>query len=376
MRNEFLYWYPVDLRNSAKELIPNHLTFFAFHHAALFPRQHWPKAFSVNGMMQLEGKQMSKSKLIFVTWRDALEKYGADAMRATLTLAASGMDDANWQAKNAEDMQQKIESLFPFVERNLAESERRTLDEVDNWLFSVMSTRIAEVTASLEEMKVRRALAVALLDVWNDVRWYLRRSVKPREQTLKTIFEAWIRLLAPFIPFASEELNRVMGNKGLISIAAWPSSSDFAVDNSAEVSELLITRVIEDARNLLKIIKEPKSRLNIYTTSDQASQFFMEMAGTRSDRDKKAEVIRKFSKQGTKPERIIKLQHELGEDLVTKISEARDVDEYKVLAEASHFLSKEIGLQVSVARAGQRGIHDPANKAKDALPFKPAFLLE
>lgn len=319
MRNEFLYWYPVDLRNSAKELIPNHLTFFAFHHAALFPKQHWPKIFSVNGMIQLEGKQMSKSKLIFVTWRDALEKYGADAMRATLALAASGMDDANWQAKNAEDMKQKIESLFPFIERNLAESETRAPDRLDRWLISVMNTRIAEVTASLEEMKVRRALAVALLDTWNDVRWYLRRSVKPRRQTLRAVFEAWIRLLSPFIPFASEELNRAMGNRGLISIAAWPSPSDFAVDNSAEVSELLVTRVIEDARNLLKIVKESKSKLNIYTASDQASQFFMEMAKTRSERDKRGEVIKKFSKQGTRPERIIKLQHDLGDDLVANI---------------------------------------------------------
>jgi len=37
MQQEFLYWYPVDLRNSAKELVPNHLTFFLFHHVALFP---------------------------------------------------------------------------------------------------------------------------------------------------------------------------------------------------------------------------------------------------------------------------------------------------------------------------------------------------
>ncbi|MEM2788543.1 MAG: leucine--tRNA ligase, partial [Candidatus Bathyarchaeia archaeon] len=30
MREEFLYWYPVDLRVSAKELVPNHLSFFIF----------------------------------------------------------------------------------------------------------------------------------------------------------------------------------------------------------------------------------------------------------------------------------------------------------------------------------------------------------
>ena len=37
MRSEFLYWYPLDFRNSAKELVPNHLSFCIFHHAALFP---------------------------------------------------------------------------------------------------------------------------------------------------------------------------------------------------------------------------------------------------------------------------------------------------------------------------------------------------
>jgi len=69
MREEFTYWYPVDLRNSAKELIPNHLTFFAFHHAALFPEKQWPRGFGINGMIQVEGQKMSKTKGNFVTWR-------------------------------------------------------------------------------------------------------------------------------------------------------------------------------------------------------------------------------------------------------------------------------------------------------------------
>ena len=73
IREEFTYWYPVDLRNSAKELIPNHLTFYAFHHAALFPEKQWPRGFGINGMILNEGKKMSKTKGNFVTskgrWR-------------------------------------------------------------------------------------------------------------------------------------------------------------------------------------------------------------------------------------------------------------------------------------------------------------------
>ena len=72
MQAEFLYWYPFDLRVSAKELVPNHLTFCIFHHAALFPPELWPRAIGVNGMLMIEGKQMHKSKGNFVTMKNAV----------------------------------------------------------------------------------------------------------------------------------------------------------------------------------------------------------------------------------------------------------------------------------------------------------------
>ncbi len=97
MRREFLFWYPVNLRNSAKELIPNHLTFFIFQHVAFFPREQWPTAISANGMMMNEGIKMSKSKGNVITLSRALDEYGADALRAALIGGAEGMDDLDWR---------------------------------------------------------------------------------------------------------------------------------------------------------------------------------------------------------------------------------------------------------------------------------------
>jgi len=377
MRNSFLYWYPVDLRNSAKELIPNHLTFFAFHHAALFEQKQWPRGFSVNGMIQIEGQKMSKSRNVFITWRHALEQYGADGLRATLALAADGMDDADWKTKNAEDVTAKVDSLFPFVEKALAASTEREPELSDRWLLSVVRGRIDLTTKSLEEMKIRKALSVALLDVWNDIRWYLRRAEKPRYDTLKMVFETWIRLVAPFIPFAAEELNSRMGNKGLITTADWPSVVDFPLDEEAEVSELLVAKVIEDARNLLKIIKEQKTRLTIYVSSDTAYGFFLALADTEKGGSvNRGEVIRKYASSGIKPERVIKLHYELGQELVRRLTLLGKFDEFEVLKNGAPFLSNEIGIEVRVFKAGERKIEDPANKAKDALPFKPSFYLE
>ncbi len=111
MRTEFLYWYPFDLRNSAKELVPNHLSFCIFHHAALFPPEHWPKAIGVNGMLMIEGQGMHKSKGNFITMKGAVEKYGADATRCGLLLGAEGMDDPDWRAENINDLQSKFEAL-------------------------------------------------------------------------------------------------------------------------------------------------------------------------------------------------------------------------------------------------------------------------
>ncbi len=376
MRNEFLYWYPVDLRNSAKELIPNHLTFFAFHHAAMFEEPQWPVGFSVNGMIEIEGQKMSKSRSIFVTWRQALDRYGADALRATLALAADGMDDADWKVKNAEDNQFKIDSLFSFIEKAMRESEKREPNHLDNWLLSMTHRRVEAVTASLEIMRTRRALSIALLEMWNDIRWYLRRSEKPRRKTLELVFAAWIRLLSPFTPFASEELNKRMGGKGLLSTADWPSPVDFAINEEAEIAELLVNTVIEDGRNLLKIIKEKKTTLNVYTSSDEAYLYFAELYEAQRAGGNRGEVIKKYAATGIKPERIIKRQHELGDELTAKLVSVKGFDEFTTLAGASAFLSGELGIEVRVCKAGAAGIHDPAKKAPAALPFKPSFYLE
>ena len=69
MRNEFLYWYPLDLRCSAKDLIRNHLTMALFNHAAIWENDSklWPRSYFVNGYILVDGDKMSKDKGNFFT---------------------------------------------------------------------------------------------------------------------------------------------------------------------------------------------------------------------------------------------------------------------------------------------------------------------
>ena len=376
LRNEFTYWYPVDLRNSGKDLIPNHLTFFAFHHAALFPEKYWPRGFGINGMITVEGKRMSKTKGNFVAWQGALEKFGADAFRLALALTADGMDDADWRDRAAQDAKDKVESIIPFVKKTLKSASNREENDLDSWLISAVNRRIATATEAMEELKMRRASATIFLDIWNDVRYYLRRAEKPRRQTLMEVFNAWVRMMSPFTPFMAEDLNHELGRKGLVCQADWPSPKDFPLDEEAELAEEVLSKVIEDARNVLRVVKGPRTRLNVYVCSDSARSYFFDLATAKRKNEGVGQVVKKYASLGIQPDRVFKLTFEIGEETFAKLTAHRSFDEFRTLSAASDYISSELGVRVSVQKAGAKEIHDPANRAKGALPSKPSFFLE
>ena len=376
MRTEFTYWYPVDLRNSGKDLIPNHLTFFAFHHAALFPEKYWPRGFGVNGMITIEGKRMSKTKGNFVSWEDARVKYGADAFRLALALTADGMDDADWRDRAAMDAKEKVGSVIPFVKKTLKSAANRGEGELDSWLTSSISGRIVTATAAMEGLRMRRASATIFLDVWNDLRYYLRRTAKPRRQTLMDVFNAWARMMSPFTPFMAEDLNRELGGKGLVCQADWPSPKDFPVDEEAVLAEAVLTKVIDDARNVLRVVKGPRSRLNVYVCSDSARGYFLEMVAARRKKENVGAVVKKYAQLKIPPDKVFRLAFDIGEEMLGRLLAHRGFDEFRALSSSSEFMSAELGMPVAVQKAGSKTVSDPANRAKDALPTKPAFFLE
>ena len=73
LKNEFNYWYPVDLRVSGKDLIRNHLTMCLYNHAAIWEdHKMMPKRYYCNGWMLLNGNKMSKSDGNFLTIRECI----------------------------------------------------------------------------------------------------------------------------------------------------------------------------------------------------------------------------------------------------------------------------------------------------------------
>lgn len=387
MREEFLYWYPVDLRVSAKELVPNHLSFFIFQHAALFPREQWPKAIGVNGVLTIEGQKMSKSKGNFLTLRDAINRFSADVVRLTLALAAEEMDDPDWREENARSIDARLRALYSFMDQIAKMSGEEEVKSIDRWLFSMLQGRIRGITEAIESLRTRTAAEIALYEIWNDIRWYIRRRDKPNPKILRDVANIWIKLLAPFAPFICEEMWSMLGNEGFVSLAKWPEYNESKVDVKAEETEAFIKNLINDTMNILRLMKTPPKRIYYYAAAqwkwkaymkilEIASSKIIDMRGMMKILMEDNELRSSTKNLAPFVSRLIEELNMLPKDRKDRLLKSGIIDEMTEINYAKTLLEKEFNAEVIVYSEEDQQKYDPRGKAQQARPYKPAIYVE
>jgi leucyl-tRNA synthetase len=385
MRTEFLYWYPLDMRISAKELLPNHLTFFLFQHTALFP-DHLPKGIGVNGMLSIEGKKMSKSKGNFITLKDALNQFGADATRCALLLGGEGMNDPDWRKETVRDVKTKLRGFRNLTDTIIDSAKETETGHLETWLISMLQHRIKTVTENMEALKTRTALENALFEIWNDFRWYNRRKEAFNPKTLKKALETWTLLLAPFAPYMCEEIWSKMGNKDFVSLAEWPAYDENKVDVQAEETEKLVKNVLEDTSNILRATKMVPKEIYYYSAASWKWKIYLTalkksasgniaigdlMKELMADPELKtvAGKVAKFA-QG-----ITEEINRMPEDMKQRQLQIGALDEAKLLETAETFFGREFNAKVHACSEDDKQIHDPQRKARYAKPYRPAIYI-
>ena len=398
-REEFKYFYPLDSRHSARELIPNHLTFMLFNHTAIFPKNLWPRQIVANGMVLMEGEKMSKSIGNIIPLREAIGRFGADPLRLSLMAAAEILKDGDFSpalAKStAEGLERFYQSAIEITEKG-EEHEGGSLEEIDRWMLSRLQGYVWEATAAMEEMMVRRAVHAAFYNLNQDLQWYLRRVAGERNDkkregniqwVLHRVLDAQVRMLAPFTPHLCEEVWEKMGNEGFVSLASWPEFRVEEVRPNMEEMESVVSGCLEDVSNILKVTGIKAGRVYFYTAAEWKWKVYQNAlalskagsleVGTLIRDSLKDEELKKM------PEAVAAFARETLED-VRKLPEENlgrrlsmgQIDELELLRKAGSFFEKEVGAQVSVQREGGSAVHDPEGRARRAKPYRPAIYIE
>jgi leucyl-tRNA synthetase len=234
MRREFEYWYPLDLRVSGKDLIPNHLTFFIYIHLAIFPPEYWPKGVRANGHLLLNGEKMSKSTGNFMTLDEMVRKYGADASRIALADAGDGVADANFEEDVADNNVLRLFTLREWCEEMVKDQDTLLRsgtknDFLDALFENEMNTIVHECRQYYEETNYKLALKSALYD-FTSARDFYREActvagIKMHKDLILQYIELQALLLTVITPHWSEYIwLEVLHKPSTIQNALYPAA--------------------------------------------------------------------------------------------------------------------------------------------------------
>lgn len=242
-----------------------------------------------------KGQKMSKSKGNVMDPLDLIDKFGADALRFTLTaMAAQGRDIklAEERVDGYKKFATKLWNASRYCEMNEckmpAQFDPQALKNAPNkWIVSSLVEAKAGIDKAIREYRFNEAAGTIYQFVWGTFcDWYLEFT-KPllqedsdaaiREETRATI--GWVLgqiyiLLNPFMPFITEELSEshFPSKTELLMEGQWPDyPASYVSDESSKTMEWLIS-VISEIRSVRADMNVPASaKLNLLVKDADAA---------------------------------------------------------------------------------------------------------
>ncbi len=245
----------------------------------LFDRSPYENVIVLGHVQDENGQKMSKSKGNAVDPFEALEQYGADAIRWYFYINSAPWLPNRFHGKAVQEGQRKFMGtlwntyaffvLYANIDR--FDATKYTLDApslsvMDKWLLSRLNTMIREVDDDLGNYRIPEA-ARALDDFVDDMsNWYVRRSrerfwAKGMEQdkinaymTLYTTLVSVAKCAAPMIPFMTEDIYRNLvcsidaAAPESVHLCDFPEADETYIDEELERNMAAVLRIVEKGR--------------------------------------------------------------------------------------------------------------------------------
>ncbi|MCF7926260.1 MAG: leucine--tRNA ligase [Candidatus Izimaplasma sp.] len=205
-------WLKVDWYNGGMEHVTRHVIYSRFWHHFLYdigvvPTKEPYKKRTAQGMILGEdGDKMSKSKGNVIDPLDVIEEYGADTLRLYILFIGDYEQSTPWNEDGVKGARRFIEKVIRLKEKVTNEPNKNY--EVD------LNKTIKGVDEDIEAVKFNTAIS-KLMSFAN---------ILNKEKTIhKEDYLTFLKLINPFAPHITEELNALLGSEEDLVYAPWPT---------------------------------------------------------------------------------------------------------------------------------------------------------
>lgn len=294
------YWMNVDQYIGGVEHAILHLMYARFFQMALYDlglvTDEEPfKNLLTQGMVNKDGKKMSKSLGNVVSPAEILEKYGADTARLFILFAAPPEKELDWSDAGVEGSFRFLNRVYRLVYETVQKYGFKTTDfeirnDNDKQLNYMANYAVKKVS---DDAGGRFQFNTAISTIMEFVNELYRYKELPdvNEGLINACIEKLVLILSPFTPHVCEEMWEYLGHTGSLYNVGWPAYDESAlVKDSVEIVIQINGKVKEkmniasglgrdelqktvmeseaavravDGRNVVKVIAIPDKLVNI-----------------------------------------------------------------------------------------------------------------
>jgi valyl-tRNA synthetase len=290
---EFNYFYPTDVLVTASEILFFWVARMIMAGLEFTGKIPFREVLIHGTVRDQKGVKMSKSLGNIIDPLEIIDKFGADSLRFSLMLLASGGADVYLSSDKflvGRNFSNKIWNATRFILTKIKEDniEVRDLDlnelqMYDKWVLSNLNQTIEEITSFLEAYRINEAAKKIYEFFWHIFcDWYIEiAKLNFNLNTAKVLVYSLInslKLLHPLMPFITEEVYGLLKKVTYLNLdesiarASWPKKLELSLDDEPRLMNRMI-EIIKEVRNLRADLGIPLSKkIKIFIKTNQRYQ--------------------------------------------------------------------------------------------------------
>ncbi len=278
---------PAQLRPQGYDIIRTWAFYTILRSKALLGMKPWDTIL-LNGMVLGEdGHKMSKSRNNFVVPEEVIKKNGADAFRQWAAIGGTTGSDIIFSWKDVVAGSRFLQKLWSIVRFSMPHisDQPASFTPVDLWLLSKLNRLVKDCTEKMdayqfdETFKAIRGFAWEILadnyiELAKSRLYGSGEGKKAAQYTLFITVDTLSRLLAPFLPYFSEEIYSHLKEES-VHLAQWPQADESLIDAGAEAAGELIKEITAAIRRYKSehgmALNAQLAGIEIYSSLEDAS---------------------------------------------------------------------------------------------------------